>query len=485
MKENLSQFENTKDDINIQDNSKFENEISAQTESAYLQMFCKDLTKINNRDECGWTPLYRTIVSGLSNATELLLKNGADPNIQSSMGETPLYQAVDMEKVSHVNLLLKNKANPNICQIDGFSPLHLAVNRQNILIIKELLKYDADPNAKTLLYEQTPLHFAIKNNVDPMILLILVQYNGSLYLKDKFGKKPLDYVSSDEMRNVIEKLKLENSEDSFEKRLRRYNTPNRELKWTESNILSDSLEFEYIDNKVNNNIIYNKGNIQLKRPNKNYLQFYIRRAGTIGNDSNSLRKHLFKGYNKKIINQSFCSYRKDNNNIVIKNKPLNKAIFNHIKKNISLQANKFKDKINTSTKKIPHNFGYKHDEYYSTLQNEEEKSILSQNSNYSKYQKHRRNSNIPTIPKSKYLVNKNNILFSDKDKSTCINSEFSTISKYGTNLKRNPSDFNTITEVKKFTLMSGDSRNNKMLSNYFAKKKLNYQSEKKRITTEI
>ena len=184
MKENLSQFENTKDDINIQDNSKFENEISAQTESAYLQMFCKDLTKINNRDECGWTPLYRTIVSGLLNATELLLKNGADPNIQSSMGETPLYQAVDMEKVSHVNLLLKNKANPNICQIDGFSPLHLAVNRQNILIIKELLKYGADPNAKTLLS-------IYSNSKESDRILLSVHFSsliGVLYLLSLFSK---------------------------------------------------------------------------------------------------------------------------------------------------------------------------------------------------------------------------------------------------------------------------------------------------------
>ena len=129
------------------------------------------------------------------------------------MGETPLYQAVEMGKISHVNLLLQKDANPNISQIDGLTPLHLAVNKQNILIIKELLKYKADPNNKTNLYEQTPLHFAIKNNVDPMILLILVQYNGNLTMKDKFGKRPLDYVSGEEMKKVIEKLKYENENE--------------------------------------------------------------------------------------------------------------------------------------------------------------------------------------------------------------------------------------------------------------------------------
>ena len=205
MKENSSIFNNSQSDINSNLEIQSEFKRDTNTDSEYLQMFCKDLSKVNNRDECGWTPLYRTVVSGILKATELLLNNGADPNIQSSIGETPLYQAVEMEKVSHVNLLLQKGANPNISQIDGLSPLHLAVNRQNILIIKELLKYNANPNNKTTLYEQTPLHFAIKNNVDPMILLILVQYNGSLILKDKFGKRPLDYVTSEEMKKVIEK----------------------------------------------------------------------------------------------------------------------------------------------------------------------------------------------------------------------------------------------------------------------------------------
>ena len=221
MKENSSIFNNSQ----IENNSHFDHQTEikrdtkdSKSESEYLQIFCKDISKINNRDECGWTPLYRTVVSGILDATELLLENGADPNIQSSMGETPLYQAVEMEKVSHVQLLLKKGANPNISQIDGLSPLHLAVNRQNILIIKELLKFNANPNNKTTLYEQTPLHFAIKNNVDPMILLILVQYNGSLIIKDKFGKKPLDYVTSEEMKKVIEKLKLESSEDTLKRK---------------------------------------------------------------------------------------------------------------------------------------------------------------------------------------------------------------------------------------------------------------------------
>ena len=76
-----------------------------------LKLFCSDIKRINEKDECNWTPLYRSIISGNIESTEVLLNNGADPNIQCSMGETSLYQAVDMEKIEHVKLLLKHGAN--------------------------------------------------------------------------------------------------------------------------------------------------------------------------------------------------------------------------------------------------------------------------------------------------------------------------------------------------------------------------------------
>ena len=187
----------------------------SKKESEILKLFCSDINKINEKDECNWTPLYRSVIAGNLKATEVLLKNGANPNIQCSMGETSLYQAVDMEKTDHVKLLLKRGADPNICQIDGLSSLHLAVSKQNIIIIKYLLKYNANPNKQSTLYKQTPVHLAIKNNVDSMILLILVNCGGSLTIKDKFGKKPIDYINSEEMRKTVEMLKLDKNNDNI------------------------------------------------------------------------------------------------------------------------------------------------------------------------------------------------------------------------------------------------------------------------------
>ena len=483
MKDNSLSLENTQSPNNSSEENKAENKADKANEPDYLHIFCKDISKINYRDECGWTPLYRTIVSGIVNATELLLNNGADPNIQCSMGETPLYQAVEMEKVPHVNLLLKKGANPNLSQIDGLSPLHSAINKQNILIIKELLKFGADPNNKSKLYEQTPLHLAIKNNVDPMILLILVQYNGSLFIKDKFGKTPLDYVSSEEMRKVIEKLKLENEEETTDKTLKKFSTPTKEMKWSDSKMLSDSIEK---DNFKENKIIF-KGNVILKEPGRNfYHQIYNRtRSGTIGNENaiSNIRKQLFENkYNKKIINESFSTSKnkkvKNLKNTIpetAKYDHINKELFNKIKHNLSqkyLTINK-KDKIKPSNKKIPYN------NYYSSSKGEQNK-YSSMSLDEKLKNKENRTVNIPFLFKSKnvkysnQLQNKINYIYDKETKSTGIYSDYSS-SINESKVQKEILDYNTITDVKKFTLIPRDSRNNKKSSNYLSQKKSNTQ----------
>ncbi len=461
-----------------------EHKLDTQNDTKFINLFCKDISKINNKDECGWTPLYRTVVSGILAATEALLNSGADPNIQTTMGETPLYQAVEMGKISHVNLLLLKGANPNIAQIDGLTPLHLAVNKQNILIIKELLKYKADPNTKNLLYQQTPLHYAIKNNVDPMILLILVQYNGNLTMKDKFGKRPLDYVSSEEMKKVIEKLKYENdneieNDEMYEKKKIRYNTPNKEIIWSESKMLSESArgDYEIKETQVNYN-----GNIILKQPGNLYQQFYKIKSGTIHNEESeavNIRKRLFKEkYNKKLFNKSFYNSKYKNEKrypLNTCNKNFNKVLFNKIKSNV-IKDNYY---IN-SNNKIPINTtpsNKNNSEYYTTLQFEEEKSISSHKTYCDGFQnKKRKHLNIPLLPLAKQIKYKNNFYLSDKDnKSTCINSENSTSTKKDKDnnlinkINTPTTDFHTISDTKKYSLIPRDSRNNQ----YLFKKKIN------------
>ena len=271
---------NRKNDVSIelmQDQNNQNNTESSNNKDT-LTLFCSDISKINEKDECDWTPLYRSIISGNLKATKILLKNGADPNIQCSMGETPLYQAVDLELLDHVKLLLKNGADPNIVQTDGLSPLHLSVLKQNILITKILLKFKAKPNIQSILYKQTPLHFAIKNNTESMILLILVNSGGSLQIKDIFGKTPIDYIKSEEKKKTVELLKLGKNN---EKQKKKYYTPRKTKhnKLTINSVISKTFNSKspnLTEIKQNNNpvILKNSGKtklnfIEIKKSNNN------------------------------------------------------------------------------------------------------------------------------------------------------------------------------------------------------------------------
>ena len=297
----------------------------------HIQIFCKDLSKINIPDECGWTPLYRTVIAGDIFSTTLLLNNGADPNIQCTMGETPLFQAVDMEKIEHVKLLLKNGANPNLTNEDGLAPLHIAVIKQNISIVKILLKYGADPNLKSKLYQQTPLHLAIKNNADPMILLLLVQFNGSLINEDKFKKKPIDYTNSKEMQSTIEKLKFgqENSEkNEKEKEIHKFQTPRKNFGWTPSNIYSNTIRSKSHQKELliegNNAILQNPGNLKYTIiSGKNSVTSNIKNS-TI---KETVKKDLFNSSGKIINKDNNVKEDKENIDILnIEEKDLNKKM---------------------------------------------------------------------------------------------------------------------------------------------------------------
>lgn len=125
------------------------------------------------------------------------------------MGETALFQAVEMDRFHQVEILLSKGADPNIPQNDGRIPLHTATVKQNLQIVELLLGHGSNPNTQGKLYGQTPVHLAIKHSVKPTILLLLVKNGGSLIIKDKYDKKPTDYVETDEMRDTINMLKLQ------------------------------------------------------------------------------------------------------------------------------------------------------------------------------------------------------------------------------------------------------------------------------------
>lgn len=117
------------------------------------------------------------------NSIELLLKNGANPNIQDTKGNTAMMYLFNRfhhehgdKKFNIMKLLLQYGANLNIKNNNGISALIRASNFQNSIdsenIIKFLLKHGADPN--------------ITNNQGLTFLMLLVKNPQNRITKEYF-----------------------------------------------------------------------------------------------------------------------------------------------------------------------------------------------------------------------------------------------------------------------------------------------------------
>ncbi len=78
---------------------------------------------------------------------ELLLNNGANPNIRPEPNGLPLEVACAEGDREAAQLLLKYGANPNIKDNDGWTALMLACGGQDAVLVSKLLEVGADPNA--------------------------------------------------------------------------------------------------------------------------------------------------------------------------------------------------------------------------------------------------------------------------------------------------------------------------------------------------
>ena len=84
-------------------------------------------------DEKRRTALHICAANGADDMVQLLLQNGANPNVRDIKGNTPLHLAACSAKVPIITLLLSHGAD--ICALDfnGQTPLHLALSRLKIL----------------------------------------------------------------------------------------------------------------------------------------------------------------------------------------------------------------------------------------------------------------------------------------------------------------------------------------------------------------
>ncbi len=138
--------------------------------------------------------LLEAIESGDIEQTEILLKQGANPNAEREWSGSALGMAATNGNLKLVQLLISHGANVNYCDQEGLTPLHWAAFRdleETCEISRFLLDCGARPNA-TDPDGRTPLMLAVayKENVDLVKLLLERGADATLTRRD--GKRALD-----------------------------------------------------------------------------------------------------------------------------------------------------------------------------------------------------------------------------------------------------------------------------------------------------
>ncbi|XP_019854767.1 PREDICTED: ankyrin-2-like [Amphimedon queenslandica] len=141
------------------------------------------------------TPLMLASFHQHRNIILLLLKNGANLDIQNKNGISALAGACDNGRYSMAKLLLEKGANPNLQTIEGHTALALSCIRSKKEIVKLLLDFNADPNIP-LFNGFTPLMLACQNK-DYMIVKLLLQAGVSVDTQnDSFGRKTALHIAT-------------------------------------------------------------------------------------------------------------------------------------------------------------------------------------------------------------------------------------------------------------------------------------------------
>ena len=164
---------------------------------------------INKADEWEQTPLHFATAVGRLKICNLLLENGAKPDLKTPQNNTPLHIAASEGNLDIVRLLVENMSRNidsqtsiksghkkrlrnlflNCRNEDGNAPLHMAIISNHIEVIKYLIKNEAKINVMNK-YVDTPLHMAARIGSRAMIK-ILIQEGARKNLKNIHGLIPL------------------------------------------------------------------------------------------------------------------------------------------------------------------------------------------------------------------------------------------------------------------------------------------------------
>uniref|UniRef100_A0ABD2WG00 Uncharacterized protein n=1 Tax=Trichogramma kaykai TaxID=54128 RepID=A0ABD2WG00_9HYME len=190
------------------------------------------LVSLNASTKSGQTPLHLALLFGRRNLFQLLLTNGADPNLADTEGLTALhfvtkrFECTDFAEL-FFKIIDEKRQSVRIDARDklGQTPLHLAVYYKNESAIEALLRRGANPNLTTE-EKLTPLHIICQNykirrenksrqeDLAKLFFKICQEVNRVVRVdaKDKQGRTPLQIAVANFKPDMVEVL-LDNDAD--------------------------------------------------------------------------------------------------------------------------------------------------------------------------------------------------------------------------------------------------------------------------------
>ncbi|XP_068920896.1 kinase D-interacting substrate of 220 kDa isoform X3 [Petaurus breviceps papuanus] len=157
---------------------------------AFLEK-CKD---VDERNECGQTPLMLAAESGNLEIVKELLKNGANCNLEDVDNWTALISAAKEGHVTVVKELLKCNVNLEHKDMGGWTALMWACYKGRTEVVDLLLSKGANPNVTGLQYNVYPIIWAAgRGHAD--IVYLLLKNGAKVNCTDKYGTTPLVWAA--------------------------------------------------------------------------------------------------------------------------------------------------------------------------------------------------------------------------------------------------------------------------------------------------
>ncbi|ETI53697.1 hypothetical protein F443_03408 [Phytophthora nicotianae P1569] len=143
------------------------------------------------------TPLHCATISGATEAVDVLLEGGADPNFQDVRGRSPLHWAAKLNKLEVVRSLLRANAEPNLADGEFMTPLMCAASALDASreLVSELTTVGGDIGYQLPTTGDTALHVAVREENEASALAVLAS-GGDLMRMNNEGLRPLDCTAS-------------------------------------------------------------------------------------------------------------------------------------------------------------------------------------------------------------------------------------------------------------------------------------------------